>query len=107
MLVSDIVVEDLPDWVLAREELWDSCIAGAISEKEYIAGLTSAGLQDVEIRDRLYYDSAQMTGLIESELPEGLSSCCGGGGFDSETIKQMASEVEGKIWSVNVFARKS
>jgi len=106
MLVSDIVVENLPDWILTRQELWDSCIAGAISEKDYLAGLKKAGLEDIEVRDRLYYDASQMKGLIESELPENLTSCCGGGAIDPEAVKKIASEVEGKICSVNVFARK-
>jgi len=34
MLVSDIIVEELPDWISERmKNLYSSCIAGAISEK--------------------------------------------------------------------------
>lgn len=107
MLVSDIVVENLPDWIRTSQELWDSCIAGAISEKQYIEGLKNTGLVDVAIRNRLDYNFTQVTELIESELPEGQTSCCGGGSApEPVVIKKMASDIEGKIWRVNVFARK-
>jgi len=53
MLVSDIVAEELPDWVLTNDALHNSCIAGAISEGEYLDGLRQVGLVDTEVRDKM------------------------------------------------------
>ncbi|MDO8632640.1 MAG: arsenite methyltransferase, partial [Phycisphaerales bacterium] len=60
MLVSDIVVEELPDWVRRDVALYASCVSGAIREDEYLDGLRRAGLVDVEVRERIVYDEAQL-----------------------------------------------
>ncbi|KKK95274.1 hypothetical protein LCGC14_2674450, partial [marine sediment metagenome] len=80
LLVSDIVAKDLPDWVLRDKALYSSCVAGAISEEEYADGLRRAGLENVEVSERLVYDATQLTGFIESDLPDpgANPSCCGG-----------------------------
>ena len=82
MLVSDIVVRDLPEWIRESEALYKSCIAGAISEDEYVDGLSRAGLSDVEVRERITYDVAQLEAFIFSELGDvsEASACCAGGG---------------------------
>jgi len=103
MLVSDIVVEEMSETVRQSKELYSSCIAGAISEKDYLAGLRQAGLEDVEVRGRLTYDNDQICGLVDSEVEGG--GCCGSSATN-DMAKQAARELEGKIWSVNVFARK-
>jgi len=123
MLVSDIVVEDLPPWVLENAAMYSSCVAGAISEEEYIAGLTKAGLTDVEVRSRLVYDADQVEGLVESDfLASGLdeearvdagcgpataesSSCCGGPSPRS-LASRLSKEAAGKVASVSFYARK-
>ena len=73
MLVSDIVVEDLPDWVRENKALYSACVAGAISESDYVAGLRAAGLADVEVRDRLVYDAGQLEAMYREEI--GRASC--------------------------------
>jgi SAM-dependent methyltransferase len=70
MIVSDIVAETLPEWVKKNEALYASCISGAISEKEYLAGLKKAGFAKVEAQDRLVYDSSQIRSLLISEIAE-------------------------------------
>lgn len=107
MLVSDIVAEDLPDWVHRNEALHNSCIAGAISEEKYLDGLRQAGLVDVEVRDRIVYDASQLEAFATTELPdnEELLSCCGGpAGADS--IGDLAEKMVGKIWSAKIYAKK-
>ncbi len=104
--VSDIVVDDLPDWIRQNETLYDSCIAGAISEAEYVAGLERAGLEAVEVRDRLHYDAALLAGLVESELPEAAALCCGGDPISREKLTEIAGAIEGKVWSARFHARK-
>jgi arsenite methyltransferase len=109
--VSDIVAQDLPDEVRRDPQLYSSCIAGAISEEAYLAGLRQAGLVDVQVRERLVYDAAQLRQFVESELPAaGQTSCCGGGGgdpiADRSALLRLVDAVAGKIWSALIYARK-
>ena len=99
MLISDIVVEDLPDWVRADKVLYSACVAGAISEAEYVAGLGAAGLQAVEVRDRLVYDCCQIEALYRDELADAAP-------LPDETLRRAAQAVDGKVWSAMFYARK-
>jgi len=104
MSVSDIVAEDLPDWVRADETLYNSCIGGAISEADYLGGLAATGLVDVQVEERLPYDSAQLESLLVSESHGELASgCCGSGQTD---VAKLAESVVGNVWSARVTARK-
>ena len=107
MSVSDIVVEDLPDWARQSAALYSACVAGAISEAEYLQGLRDAGLEVDDVSERVVYDSSQLNALIESDLDaaEALSSCCGVP-VTAETVKQLAGEFAGKVWSAKFHARK-
>jgi len=71
MLVSDIMAKDLPAELLAVPALYASCVTGAISEEEYLAGLRTAGLVDVDVKDRLVYDVDQLA----SFAAEGCRPC--------------------------------
>ena len=101
MLVSDIVAKDLPAEVREVAELYSSCISGAISEEEYLAGLRDAGLVDVEVRDRLVYDADQLEGIAASDLE---SVCCCGAG--KAELTAVARTLAGKVWSAKVYAKK-
>ena len=104
MLVSDIVAEELPEEISGNRRLYSSCLAGAIGEQAYLNGLRDAGLEEVEVKDRLVYDTAQIEAFIGSELQtEG--DGCSGGGLD-ELAKHWAPWLQGKVASVKVFARK-
>ena len=108
MAVSDIVARDLPSWVQESAALYSSCIAGAISEEEYLRGLEDAGLGEVEVRERLVYDVDQLGAFADSEvgaLAE-KATCCGGGTIDPETLRHIARSMEGKVWSAKFHARK-
>ncbi len=109
MLVSDIVVEELPDRLRKDQGLYGSCIAGAISEEAYLAGLRRAGLMDVEVRERIVYDVGQLEALIGSELAGknkqggcGCSSTSAGG----SSAADIARSIVGKVWSAKIYARK-
>jgi SAM-dependent methyltransferase len=104
MLVSDIMVEQLSEELRQSKELYSSCIAGAIPEKEYLQGLRDAGLTDVEVRDRLVYDQSHISGLVDSEVDSG--GCCGTGSA-GDVSKLASTELKGQIWSANVYARKA
>jgi len=94
MRVSDLVVEDLPDAVRENRRLYGSCISGAISEKEYVAGLRAAGLIDVEVRERITYDVEHLRGLVLSEADMG------------SELEAMVESLAGKVHSAIFVARK-
>ena len=106
MLVSDIVAAEILAVIADNRHLYSSCLAGAISEQAYTAGLREAGLVDVEIVDRLVYDTAQLEMFIGSELKEESSSCCGVGNVDAVVARRWAEQLVGKVASVKVQARK-
>lgn len=105
MVVSDIVAEELPDWIRQSARAYSACISGAVSETDYLAGLRAAGLVDVEVRDRLVYDVSQLDALIESEDIGAAFSCCGVAP-PKEILHRAARELAGKVWSAKVHARK-
>ncbi len=94
MRVSDIVAKDLPEAIRASAALYGSCVAGAISEEAYIAGLQAAGLTDVSVSERVVYDASQLEALAASEF-----------GASAEA-KQLAETAAGKVWSAIILARK-
>ena len=100
MSVSDIVAENLPDEIRNNQDLYCSCIAGAISEGEYLAGLRKAGLCDVEVKERLEYDAAALSCGIE-EIDESCG-CCG----NDDNVTKFSDQLKGKIWSAKVYAKK-
>jgi arsenite methyltransferase len=64
MMVSDMVVErELPAAIRGRLDAWASCVAGALSEPDYLAGIRAAGFQNVAVESRDY--------LPITQIPEG------------------------------------
>lgn len=107
MLISDIVVEELPEALRQNEAVYCSCVGGAISEAAYVEGLGRAGLESVEVRERLVYDVGQLAALFESEL-DGLdagAACCGRP-FSKKRVNEVAGSLAGKVWSATFAARK-
>ena len=102
MLVADIVAEDLPAWVREDKALYSACVAGAVSEADYITGLEAAGLTGVEVRDRLVYGDAQVEAMYRDEAADQRVV----DGVGDETIARAAHEATGKVASISVYARK-
>ncbi len=103
--VSDIVVQDVPDWVRRSMALYASCVAGAVSEEEYVAGLRAAGLEDVEVVERYPYDFEQVKALVASEVPAVAATPCCGGPAPLD-LEAMAAAVADKVVSAKFRARK-
>ncbi len=103
MVVSDIVVEDFPDELRGMAALHSACVAGAVSEAEYLEGLEAAGLTEVEVQDRFTYDAMQIAGIVASELDLGeeLMSDLG-----DRSLEQVCESIAGKVHSIRVHARK-
>ena len=108
MLVSDIVVKNLPDWLRQNDQLYAACVGGAISEEEYLAGLSQAGLINVEVRNRFVYEASQIKAFFETEEIPGLKEIIDGHPEQSHEnlIKQMTMNAVGNVWSAEFYAKK-
>jgi arsenite methyltransferase len=90
--ISDIVAEDLPAAIRQSRDAWTGCLAGAISEADYVSGLKDAGLRDVRVTSRIVYEAGQLQGLFAS-------SCCGVSAEAGLDASALADAAAGKIWS--------
>jgi N-acetylglutamate synthase-like GNAT family acetyltransferase/SAM-dependent methyltransferase len=90
--ISDIVAEDLPAPIRESRDAWTGCLAGAISETEYVQGLEAAGLRSVKASSRLVYDASQLQGLFGDSACGLTPGTCG-------DIGSLAEATAGKIWS--------
>ena len=97
LLVADVVAEELPEPVRADLTAWSSCLAGAISEREYVAGLEAAGFVDVRVVSRLPYEAGQIAAL--AGVPEAACGCGAASGVQAE-------DLAGKVWSASFAARR-
>jgi SAM-dependent methyltransferase len=95
--ISDIVVQDLPASLRDNAALYSACVAGAISEKDYIAGLGAAGLDAIHVSERLVYEPSQLAALINCEIP-GLD-------LSPQMVEEIAPMVAGKVWSARFSGR--
>ncbi len=90
--VSDVVVRgDVPVTVRHSMELWVGCIAGALSDYEYVAKLARAGFDSIDIEPTRVYSLADAQQFLTAE------------GID---VDAMAPQVEGKFISAFVRAVK-
>ena len=106
--ISDIVAEQLPDGILANKELYNSCVAGAISEEKYMAGLAEAGLHNIKVQERLVFEPVQIKAAFDDK-ETGLSQF-----FHElseperqEAIDRLISQAAGKVWSAKFTAEKA
>lgn len=94
MVVSDMVGENIPEWLRENKNLYDACISGVISEKEYLSGLRKAGLEKVKVSERKIYQADELESFIKSS-PE-----------ISKDIKRIIREPDIKVASVKISAYK-
>ncbi len=99
--ISDIVVQELPTWARESQALYGACVAGAISEADYLQGLRDAGLIDVEVTERMVYDASQVRGFLSSE--EAVTEV---GELDEAQIEKIVAEMTGKVWSAKFVGRR-
>jgi SAM-dependent methyltransferase len=97
--ISDIVVEWLPEWIRNNAAAYAACVAGAIPEREYVAGLEQAGLIDVSVEHRVVYTAAQIKGLVDHDLKRY--------GLAPDAIEGAFEQVAGKVWSAYFTGRKA
>ena len=108
MLVSDIVVKNMPDWLRRSDRLYAACVGGAISEEAYLAGLGQAGLIEVEVRNRFIYEASQIKAFFETEEIPGLKEIVDDLSAQSRDnlIHQMTLNAVGNVWSAEFYAKK-
>ncbi len=69
ILISDMVVENMPPQLLDSLSAWTGCIAGAIPEKDYLEAVAAAGLEQLQVVDRMDYDLSGFKPLLEEYFP--------------------------------------
>ncbi len=96
--ISDIVVEELPEEIRRHAAAYAACVAGAIREDEYVAGLEAAGLEEVEVTERVVYNAEQIRGIVGADLESF--------GIAPEALDAWLGALEGKVWSARFAGRK-
>ena len=90
--VSDVVVQgELPADVKRSMELWVGCVAGALSDAEFVALLREAGFEDAGVEFTRTYEAADARAFLVNT------------GLDAERI---AGEVAGRVGAAFVRATK-
>jgi len=90
--VSDVVVKgEVPVAIRRNVELWIGCVAGALQEEEYVAGLRRAGFVDVAVEPWRVYELADARPYFEAA------------GIDVDSLGPMTG---GQFMSAFVRARK-
>jgi len=90
--VSDVVVRGkVPVEIKKSMELWVGCVAGALSDYEYVANLTKAGFENIDIEATRVYSIDDARAFLSNS---GLH------------VDEIAKEVEGKFISAFVRANK-
>jgi arsenite methyltransferase len=92
LAVSDVVVRgNMPDEIRQSMLLWVGCIAGALRDYDYVAKLTKAGFEAIDIEPTRVYTIEDARAFLGNE------------GIDVDAI---ADQVEGKFISAFVRATK-
>jgi SAM-dependent methyltransferase len=90
--VSDVVVRgEMPEDVRRSMELWVGCIAGALRDREFEAGLQAAGFTDVSVEPWREYTVEDARAFLTTS------------GLDAD---RLAGDVNGQVLSAFVRARK-
>jgi arsenite methyltransferase len=90
--VSDVVIRgEVPDAVRRSMELWVGCVAGALTEEQYVGFLRQAGFEDITLEPTRVYQFEDARAFLA------------GSGLDTDAL---AREVSGRIMGAFVRARK-
>jgi SAM-dependent methyltransferase len=90
--VSDVVVRgEVPPAIRKSVELWVGCVAGALSDKDYLSKLANAGFEGAGIEVTRVYSVEDAKDFLAGQGPE---------------VTRMAQEVDGKFVSGFIRASK-
>jgi ubiquinone/menaquinone biosynthesis C-methylase UbiE len=91
--VSDVVVRgDVPAEIKKSMELWVGCVAGALTDYDYVAKLARAGFENIDIETTRVYGMEDARAFLTGQ------------GLDADAL---AKEIDGKFISAFVRATKS
>lgn len=100
--IADIVVKELPEWLQLNAQMYFACIAGAISEDDYIKGLERSGFIAIQVSDRLVYDQSMIRGILKANKP----FKAGPSSLSQSGLDYIIEKVGGHIWSARFRGRK-
>ncbi len=90
--VSDVVVRgEVPQAIRKSMELWVGCVAGALSDQDYLAKLAAAGFENASIEVTRIYSVEDARGFLSGQGDE---------------INRLADQVDGKFVSGFIRATK-
>jgi SAM-dependent methyltransferase len=90
--VSDVIVRgEMPDAIRRNMELWIGCVAGALSDREYLDKLARAGFVDAGIEVTRVYGADDAREFLSAQGAE---------------LQQLAAQVDGKFASGFIRATK-
>jgi arsenite methyltransferase len=90
--VSDVVVRgEVPSEIRHCMELWVGCVAGALTERDYVEQLQNTGFDEIGIEPTRIYEFEDAKAFLA------------GSGLDTEVL---AREVSGRVMGAFVRARK-
>lgn len=90
--VSDVVVRgEVPSAIRKSMELWVGCVAGALSDRDYLAKLAAAGFEQADIEVTRVYSVEDAKDFLAGQ---------------GEEMHRLAGEVDGKFVSAFIRATK-
>ena len=98
LAVSDILADNLPSEILENDYLYASCVAGAISEEEYVNAIKEAGFQNINIPSKIVYDKENLSMVF--------GDCFSGEISKSDLYQKYKEQIVGKICSAKIEAVK-
>jgi ubiquinone/menaquinone biosynthesis C-methylase UbiE len=90
LLVSDMMVQGLPDEVRKNVTTWASCIGGAIRLEDYLAKIKEAGFAKLEILKNDEYSKELVEGSLDSFI-KGLSE------EDQAAVRNLAEKAKNRL----------
>lgn len=100
IFMSDVVADELPDWV--RHLSWNfvTCVGLAVGEKEYRALLERAGFENVKAVHRFVYGADEIHRLLEHEYRKIKES------FSAEELARIVDATQGRIVKIDWQAER-
>ncbi|WP_063299378.1 methyltransferase domain-containing protein [Pseudovibrio sp. WM33] len=107
LVISDMLAEDLPDWLHMHQDLLSVCISGAVSEAAYLEYAGNSGLTALTVLDRMTYEDAVLKQLIKDELPVALEELARQLGLSTDAmLDKAANELSGKVKAIKLYGEK-
>jgi len=105
--ISDIVVGDLPRWARENGNLYTSGVAGALGEEEYPEELRRAGLVDVRVLRKNFFDQSRLeTFLLVGMTGSGRTDPCSCNDYlAGRLLGRTAEKLAGRVGSITLEGR--